>query len=65
MQRVHHFPKWLWDEHFELTHVPGDKKYFRILLHSETGSHYGIGDSITAAAKAALQYRDHGKGTNG
>jgi hypothetical protein len=58
-----HFPKWLLEERFEITHTPiFQARPFGVVLFSGTSARYvGYGDSIAEAAKDARKKREGSK----
>lgn len=55
-----HFPKWLLQERFEITHTPnlGGLPFGVVLFDGITSArHFGYGISIAQAAKHALEKR--------
>lgn len=63
MNATHRFPKWLFDERFEISYAPtvGDPS-FSVVLFSRTSARYcGYGDSIAGAAKEARKKREAAK----
>lgn len=59
--RVLHFPKWLWNERFEIRHYPDDHLRFTVVLfHQEyPGVEYtGFSVSLAEAANLARKHRE-------
>jgi hypothetical protein len=56
--RLLYFPKWIWDERFEMTHEPAQAEPFSVTLFDRVSARYiGCGRSITVAAKVAWRKR--------